>query len=54
MKIKSDELSILSSGRSNFDFRVKEAYLIECMKPELITKYEKNKRDIDIVRQQKH
>ena len=54
MKIKSDEFSILSSGRSTFDLRVKEAYLIQCMKPELNTKYEKIKRDIDIERQQKH
>ena len=41
MKIKSDEFSILSSGRSICDLRVKEAYLIQCMKPELNTKYEK-------------
>ena len=53
MKIKSDEFSILSSGRSTFDLRVKEAYLIQCMKPELNTKYEKIKRDIEIERQQK-
>ena len=54
MKIKYDEFSIFSSGRSIFDLRVKEVYLIQCMKPELNTKYEKIKRDIDIERQQKH
>ena len=54
MKMKSDEFSILNSGRSTFDLIVKEAYLIQCLKPEVNIKYEKIKHDINTERQQKH
>ena len=54
IKTKSDEFSILSSGRFTFDLRVKEAYLISCMKSELDTKYEKIKSNIDVEHQQRH
>ena len=42
--LKKENFSILGSGRSVFDLRVKEAYLIKTLKPELNTRYEKTKQ----------
>ena len=43
-KIDKEIFSVLCSGRSIFDLKVKEAYLIKTLKPELNVKYESIKR----------
>ena len=52
-KMNKENFSILCSGRSLFDLRVKEAYLINTLKPELNTKYEKIKSAKNLEREQK-
>ena len=51
--INRDDFSILCSGRSLFDLKVKEAYLISTHKPELNTKYENIKQAKNLEREQK-
>ena len=43
-KIDKEIFSFLCSGRSIFDLKVKEAYLIKTLKPELNVKYESIKQ----------
>ena len=43
-KIDKEIFSVLCSGRSIFDLKVKEAYLIKTLKPELNVKYESIKQ----------
>ena len=44
LNLNKESFSVLSSGRSVFDLRVKEAFLIKTLKPELNTKYERIKQ----------
>ena len=52
-KLNKENFSILCSGRSLFDLRIKEAYLINTLKLELNTKYEKIKSAKNLEREQK-
>ena len=44
LNLNKESFSVLSSGRSVFDLRVKEAFLIKTLIPELNTKYERIKQ----------